>query len=407
MSAKLLYSLCLLSVVAQAHEITTDDKFVSMLTVGGRYLNSDADYPVANLDNALETGALAAYKQGHAFDYADVGVQAQWTSNLKTVFKGAYHGQDTGDTFELEQAWLNYDYDIDMNNMLSARVGRQYVALGKQNLEHSHQWQMGVEPLVMRASIAEGWRDDGLDLSWQHENGWSVGGGVFKGESFPSNAESGFNAVNARLGWQQDDNYMQLSLAQFKVSGRATEQQTVLGHHHNQASCIQASTNVLCFKGDSQLAILAAQWRFPDIKTTFNGEAWLKQETGTLSSLSGQVDYTGLITGAWLTANYQIKPSLQSYLRIENLQGWHDLLGTNAALIANEAGISQSKGTSYRTSLGLMWLVNKGIKLSAEYHQQHLINQQSNTVFLLRYQVDLVQMGDNRFSLNRCWLMSC
>lgn len=141
---------------------------------------------------------------------------------------------------------------------------------------------------------------------------------------------------------------------------------------------------------------MAAQWRFPDIKTTFNGEAWLKQETGTLSSLSGQVDYTGLITGAWLTANYQIKPSLQSYLRIENLQGRHDLLGTNAALIANEAGISQSKGTSYRTSLGLMWLVNKGIKLSAEYHQQHLINQQSNTVFLLRYQVDLVQMGVNK-----------
>ena len=393
MPAKLLYSLCLLSVVTQAHEITTDDKFVPMLNVGGRYLNSDADYPVAHLDNALETGALAAYKQGNAFDYVDVGLQAQWTSNVKTLFKGAYHGQDTGDTFELEQAWLNYDYDIDMNNMLSARVGRQYVALGKQNLEHSHQWQMGVEPLVMRASIAEGWCDDGLDLSWQHENGWSVGGGVFKGESFPSNAESGFNAVNARLGWQQDDNYMQLSLAQFKVSGRATEQQNALTHTHSQASCDKATANIVCFKGDSQLAVLAAQWRFPDLKTMLNGEVWLKKETGNLSSLSGQVDYTGLITGAWLTANYQIKPSLQSYIRVENLQGRHDLVGANAALIAGEAEIGKSTGTSYRVGLGGVWLLPQGIRLSAEYHQQHIINQKNNTVFLVRYQVDLLQVA--------------
>lgn len=393
MSKNLCYALCVLPLFVQAHEIASDQKFSPILNVGGRYLNSDAAYPVANLGNALETGTLAAYKQGNAFDYADVGVQAQWTNNVKTLLKGSYHGQDLGSEFSIEQAWLHYDYDVDMNNMLSARLGRQNIALGRQNLEHSHNWIMGVEPLVMRASVADGWRDDGLDVSWQHENGWAMGGGIFKGEAFPSNQASGLNAANARLSWQQDDNYIQLSLAQFNVSGRATEQQNALTHTHSQASCDKATANIVCFKGDSQLAVLAAQWRFPDLKTMLNGEVWLKKETGNLSSLSGQVDYTGLITGSWLTANYQIKPSLQSYIRVENLQGRHDLVGANAALIAGEAEIGKSTGTSYRVGLGGVWLLPQGIRLSAEYHQQHIINQKNNTVFLVRYQVDLLQVA--------------
>lgn len=93
------------------------------------------------------------------------------------------------------------------------------------------------------------------------------------------------------------------------------------------------------------------------------------------------MDYTGLITGAWLTANYQIKPSLQSYIRVENLQGRHDLVGANAALIAGEAEIGKSTGTSYRVGLGGVWLLPQGIRLSAEYHQQHIINQKITRCF--------------------------
>lgn len=389
MFKKLCYALCLVPVLAHGHEISSNDKFTPILTIGGRYLHSDADYPVARLPNALESGAQAAYKQGNAFDYADIGLQAQWTNDLKTLVKGSYHGQDLGNEFSIEQAWLQYDYDVDMNHMLSARVGRQHVALGRQNLAHSHNWTMGVEPLVMRASVADGWRDDGLDISWQHENGWYAGAGIYKGESFPSNQASGLNAVSTRLGWQQDDNYIEGSVAHFNVSGRGTAQQTALTHSHSQASCEQATANIVCFEGKSQVAVLAAQWRLPHYKITLNGEAWLKQEQGDLFSTTSQVDYTGLITGGWLMADYQFSPQLHSYLRLENLQGEHDLVGANAALVANEAGISNSDERLYRTGLGMVFAADKGIRLSVEAHQENNANKSNNTLFLLRYQMDL------------------
>jgi hypothetical protein len=184
MSKKLCYVLCVLPLFAQAHEITSDEKFTPILNVGGRYLYSDSAYPVARLANALEAGQQASYQNGNAFDYGDVGLQVQWTNDLKTLVKGSYHGNDLGNEFSLEQAWLNYDYDVDKDNMLSVRIGRQHVALGMQNQEHSHNWIMGVEPLVMRASVADGWRDDGIDMRWQHENGWYAGLGFMMATAF-------------------------------------------------------------------------------------------------------------------------------------------------------------------------------------------------------------------------------
>ena len=49
-----IYSAVLLSLsfVANAHEQTTTDKFTPILNLGGRYLHSQLDYPVARLANA-------------------------------------------------------------------------------------------------------------------------------------------------------------------------------------------------------------------------------------------------------------------------------------------------------------------------------------------------------------------
>lgn len=397
MSKKLSYVLFVLPLLAQAHEITTDEKFTPILNVGGRYLYSDSVYPVARLTNALEAGQQASYQNGNAFDYGDIGLQVQWTNDIKTLVKGSYHGNDLGNEFSLEQAWLNYDYDVDKDNMLSVRIGRQHVALGMQNQEHSHNWIMGVEPLVMRASVADGWRDDGVDMRWQHENGWYAGLGIYDGNSFPSSRSSGLQALNLRLGWQQDNNYLMGSIAHFNVNGRSTDQQTALTHTHSQASCEQAVVNMVCFAGDSQLAVLAGQWAFPHYKTTLNGEAWLKQEQGDLFSQTANVDYQGVISGAWLLADYQIVRQLHSFLRWETLQARHQLTGANAALVATEAGIAQSSERPYRVGIGMMWTDDKGVRISLETHHEK-INQQSNQILLLRYQVDLwTKVINNKF----------
>jgi len=190
------------------------------------------------------------------------------------------------------------------------------------------------------------------------------------------------------VGWQQDNNYLMGSIAHFNVNGRSTEQQTALTHSHSQASCEQAVVNMVCFAGDSQLAVLAGKWAFPHYKTVFNGEAWLKQEQGDLFSQTAKVDYQGIISGGWLMADYQIVRQLHSFLRYESLQGRHQLTGANAALVATEAGIAQSSERPYRVGVGMMWTDDKGVRISLETHHEK-INQQSNQLLLLRYQVDL------------------
>ena len=271
---------------------------------------------------------------------------------------------------------------------MTTRLGRQNFALGVQNLEHSHQWKFAVEPLVMRASVGDGWRDDGLDFSWQTKQGWSAGLGVYDGDGFPSVKSAGLNAINGHIGWQGERSSFSMSSAYFNVNGRATKQSTTTGHTHSQASCQQASIGQVCFDGSTNISVLEGQWLWPQYYTTVSGEAWLKQENGRLFSPTGDVDYQGTLTGGWLTVDTQLAFRFHTFMRVESLAGEHRLAGANSALIASEAGIANSDKQPYRLGLGASWTTSTGMKLTVEGHQEH-INSLKNNLFVVRYQVDL------------------
>ncbi|HNC03560.1 MAG TPA: hypothetical protein PLY05_09430, partial [Agitococcus sp.] len=157
-----LAALCLLPMQQVfSHEISDEGKIVPILNMGGRYLATDKDYPSSRLNNALEANGQQAYQQKNALDYIDLGLKVNWADDLSSYVKASYHGVDLGEELAVEQAWLKYAYDVNHENMLTIKAGRQNVPLGQQNLEHSHNWLMGVTPLVMRASIAGSWLDDG------------------------------------------------------------------------------------------------------------------------------------------------------------------------------------------------------------------------------------------------------
>ena len=64
----------------------------------------------------------------------------------------------------------------------------------------------------MRASVGDGWRDDGLDFSWQTKQGWSAGLGVYDGDGFPSVKSAGLNAINGHIGWQGERSSFSMSM---------------------------------------------------------------------------------------------------------------------------------------------------------------------------------------------------
>lgn len=385
---KFIACLLLTPLAVSAHELDSTDKYTPILNIGGRYLDSRQDYPLARLPNALESAAQQAYQTGTALDYADIGLQVRWTDDLTTLVKGSYHGADQGNEFAFEQVWLKYNHDFADDSELILRLGRQNVALGRQNLEHSHNWQMGVTPLVMRAAVAGGWLDDGLDVSWQHADGWYAGAGAFKGDAFPGVKNPGADAATVRLGWRPGAADWQLSAARFQVDGRLSEQATQAGHSHSQNACLQPGPGQVCFNGDSDVLVLAASQPVGQTRLILSGEAWLKRESGALASLSGQVDYRGVITGGWLNAAYAFSPQWTGLVRWEGLQAEHRLSGANAALLAQEAVIADSDATLSRLGAGVVWQNDRGVRVTAEVHHETLATD-DNWLVLVRYQLAL------------------
>ncbi|PTQ89382.1 hypothetical protein [Agitococcus lubricus] len=376
------------SSLVYSHEVT-EQGVVPILNIGGRYLDTAYDYPMTRLPNALESSAQQAYVQGAQLEFVDVGLQVAWTSDITTLVKGSYHGTDLGNEFAIEQAWLKYHYDINADHQLTALAGRQHVRLGEQNLVHSHNWQFGVTPLVMRAAIAGGWLDDGVSLAWEHEQGWQAFMGAYQADSFPSVKSQGANAINVGGGWQGHFSHWQLSAAHFNVNGRPTEQQLTQGHSHAQSACLVPTLGQVCFDGQALIVVASGAKRW--YGTEFSGEAWWKRETGDLASVSGLVDYQGDISGGWLMASHPLNPTIEASLRLETLAGQHQLTGANAGLIAQEAAIQDSAARLSRYGVGLTWRAPYGMTWRLELHQEDN-KQQKNRIFLLRYQWDIASL---------------
>lgn len=386
--------LCLLlamgSLTAQAHETAPDagHTLTPILTVGARYLDSDLPWPGARLPGVLESGSQAAWKQGLAEDYADIGVQADWRQ-WRAMLKGSWHGPDGGNDFSIEQAWVQRSVAAGEDRELAVRAGRSQVPFGLLNREHAHNHDFGIAPLVYRAAIGDGWRDDGLNARLDWESGWFAGGGLYAGDSFPGASASGPGAALLQGGWEQDDAKLMVSFARLEADGRPTKSTSLIGHSHGQSVCHAPVANEVCLEGRSELVSLAGVWTSRQWPVSLDGEAWIKRETGDLFSTNGNAEYKGTVEGGWVTAHWTFCTGWQAMLRGEGMTASHRLNGPGSALVANEAGLGNADNTLTRVGLGLNWRPDSIQRISLEVHQEDTGAAKANLIFLTRYQVDL------------------
>jgi hypothetical protein len=120
---------------------------------------------------------------------------------------------------------------------------------------------------------------------------------------------------------------------------------------------------------------------------TLRGAVGSRQEQGKLGSLTGQVDYDGRTDWLAVEATTPVPrlAGVDASLRYERLRVQHTLTGTNAAMLAKEAGISSSQHQPEVLGVRLRWQPAKQQQVSLEW-QEDQTDARSRQRWLLRWQ---------------------
>jgi hypothetical protein len=395
MSLIKIFTLSLLSTsIAYAHDDTsplsdilpaTETRQMELFAgMGLQSLHGTQAYPAARLPGVLEAGSARADQRGDGLDYAEIGARAQFLPNLSGQLNFARHG-GTGGTNDVDQAWLNFKGSLAAQDY-SSRVGRQLVPLGMLNLQHAHTRDFGIAPLTMRAMVNESWRADGVRFDADLGAGFAAGVGAWMQQGFPGTVSNRPDMQSARLGWSNPQLKLEAGYVHTAINQRALSTVGLAAHTHSVPTCTIASATLVCLQGAANLWTLAGRWQARADSIWLGAEYWSKRESGVLSNNFGKPNYQGDTNGGWLEVGYPLMPQLQILARMEKLVAKHQLIGTNAVLLANQAGIANANQPLRSEALALRWQPYPAHQLSAEWSRQDLGTQQ-NSVYLLRYQL--------------------
>ena len=352
--------------------------------VGLQSLHGAKAYPAARLPGVLEAGSARADQRGDGLDFAEIGARMRFLPNLLGQLNFARHG-GKGGTNEVDQAWINFNDSVAAHDY-STRVGRQLVPLGLLNLQHAHTRDFGIAPLTLRAMVNDAWRADGVRFDADLGAGFAAGVGAWMQQGFPGTVSNKPDMNSARLGWSNPQLKLEAGYVHTAINQRALSTVGLAGHTHSVPTCTIASATLVCLQGAANIWTLAGRWQANADSVWLGAEYWRKSEVGALSSNFGSNDYQGNSNGGWLEIGYPILPNLNVLGRVERLLEKHQLVGTNSALIAAQAGISNSSQPLSSKAIAVLWQPHPEHRVSAEWSQENTLDSR-NQVYLLRYQM--------------------
>ncbi|NOU01623.1 MAG: hypothetical protein HOO95_08650, partial [Gallionella sp.] len=106
---------------------------------------------------------------------------------------------------------------------------------------------------------------------------------------------------------------------------------------------------------------------------------------GKLDSIFGTPDYAGTLTGGWLDLGWTPHPEWSVIVRGERVVASHQIAGSNASLIANQAGIADSNRALKSYGIAVNWQPAEAHYLALEHHREQ-VEIEPNSATLLRYQ---------------------
>jgi hypothetical protein len=251
----------------------------------------------------------------------------------------------------------------------SARLGRRSVPLGAVVDAAGAFDDFTLAPLAKRLMLDDDWIDEGLDLGWAREEtpagltGASFG--VWRARAYPG-GRSGPPAATLRFSGRFGDWDAALAAAALQPRDRGLPvASTTLGHSHDLPDCHSSLAGLVCYRGHSQLLAASLRWAPPALPWQVQGAVVALDERGRLASDSAEVAWRGRHWGAWVDTRWQPADRWAVTLRLERAEARHSLDGTNAVLIAGEAGLQPNRPVE-RVGLALAHDWSAALRTSVE-----------------------------------------
>ncbi|WP_130536371.1 hypothetical protein [Thiomicrorhabdus indica] len=357
--------------------------------IGLQWVTADKPWPIARLPGVLEAGSEREDERTLRFSYIELGASYVFNPQAKAVFNIAKH--DLRLKPEIEAAYVEYQ-GIDLKDFrLDVQLGRQQVPIGLLNQQEKHAWLMGVAPIAMRAVLNDSWRSDGINLHFDSDSPWYFGVGAWANRFVPGGEipQTAINTYTAKLGWQGRQGALasqyEIGYANLDVLGRALSTIGAERHTHSLPSCETIDENRVCFAGEVHLVTGSAKWKRGDY--WLSSEVFYKKEQGELDSFYGVPDYQSEYFGSWLDFGWQINSRLSTLLRLQYNQTNHQINGTNAQLISEQAKIIDSDNPLSAIGVAFAYQAGKAHFVSAETHVEKMDDYQ-NRVLLVRYHLN-------------------
>jgi uncharacterized membrane protein len=309
-------------------------------------------------------------------DRSTLAWQANWLPGLQTQWAVSYDRER--EQLTNDQAWLRW---AAIPGSLALQAGRFSPA---QALATDAWGRSSLRDTLLTGGH-DHWHDSGLALQLQ-QPGRRLTLSALRGESNPGTRRDGTQAGLWLLALEQDLGPLQLGLTAADTP-RVSRQNALAGdgHSHSHGGASGCQRTLACLSGEGQWLELAARGQLYGV--TLRGALGSRQEQGTLGSATGQVDYDGRTD--WLaveaTTAALLLAGVDASVRYERLRLQHTLTGTNAAMLAKEAGIASSQHKPEVLGVRLRWQPAKHQQVSLEW-QEDQTDAHSRQRWLLRWQ---------------------
>jgi hypothetical protein len=343
-------------------------------------LHASEPVPEARQAGVLGMGSTWRDRRGLRLEHATLDAGFRPHQNVGAALALGLHD---GDPVHVEAAWVEVRGAADAPG-LALGAGRQRIPLGPAMEQAGHFERFALHPLIKRAAFEGDWVDDGAQLSWRPAQATflrAVDLGVWRGRAFPGGGQS--RAVPAlHLAFGLADTTLDVFAARLRPSGRGTTvSDESAGHSHTAPDCGTSLSGVVCFDGRVRLLGGSLRWAPDHGPLSLTAALLSREERGSLYSGSGDTQYRGRTRGGWLDAVWRVAPRWETALRVERLEGVHDVQGPGAALVAQEAGLLPNRAGK-RLAWATSFLADTAWKFNAELGTEQRLSGNHHYVLL-------------------------
>lgn len=359
------------------------------LILNGRYANFSKDASEVKGFGVGEEGLRKA--EGLSLGESELNFSANVDDKFSGHLTAAIVSEDGEDALELEEAYIKTLPGSAIPSGLSLKAGRSLWKFGYLNEHHAHKDDFSDRPMPYRAFLNNSFNDDGVELSYILPTDFfsEIGGGTFRGDSFPggsaSGESSGSNSAYARIGGDITANQnwrLGASWLGTKTSGRLTNDDT------------------LTFIGDNNIygTDLRYTWaptgNANEKEVTLQAEYMLRKENGTYndsSAATGDIAFNEHASGWYAQATYKFMPSLRIGARYSMLES----PDVPAGLIGSALDANGHNPQTY--SLMTDWSNSEFSRVRLQYNREDLSRGNHDNQIILQYIMSIGAHGGHKY----------